>query len=111
MLLVAQLRPGELKSNCAANRLKTWLDLGTYMREASTAQDTSIRLGLYLCESFMRIWEFDRPRGIASTGFNINEDGQQCVSVTLGLLWMNDEQLGFGPTITTEDGWQFITVN
>ena len=50
----------------------------------------------------MRIWEFDRLGGIASGQFNINQDGLQFVSTILGFLWMNKEQLGFDPTITTE---------
>ena len=49
----------------------------------------------------MRVWEFDRLGGIASEQFDINEDGLQFVSTILGFLWMNEEELGFDPTIMT----------
>jgi hypothetical protein len=39
----------------------------------------------------MRLWEFDRLGGIASSSFDINEEGLQFVSAVLGYLWMNDE--------------------
>ena len=58
----------------------------------------------------MRLWEFDRLGGIASESFNINEDGLQRVSAVLGFLWLNEEQLGFDPTIVTEDDKQFIDI-
>jgi hypothetical protein len=47
----------------------------------------------------MRLWSFDRLGAIASVGFNINQDGSKFVSAVLGFLLMNDEQLGFDPTI------------
>jgi hypothetical protein len=59
----------------------------------------------------MRIWEFDRVGGIASEQFDINEDGQQFVLAVLGFLWMNNEELGFDPTIqVSEDGQRFIEI-
>jgi hypothetical protein len=44
----------------------------------------------------------------ASPSFDINKDGQQFVTVVLESLWMNDEQLGFDPTILTSDGKRYI---
>ncbi|KAK4151065.1 hypothetical protein C8A00DRAFT_45663 [Chaetomidium leptoderma] len=48
--------------------------------------------------------------GIASERFDINKHGLQFVSTVLGFLWMNDEQLGFDPTITTQDGQRLVTI-
>ena len=58
----------------------------------------------------MRIWVFDRFGGLASEQFDINHDGLQFVSTVLGFLWMSEEQLGFDPTITTEDGRRYVTI-
>ncbi|EGR46861.1 uncharacterized protein TRIREDRAFT_122898 [Trichoderma reesei QM6a] len=98
------LVPGELKSNPSADIVSnTWRDLARYVREVLAAQDTRrFVLGFTLCGSLMRIWNFDRLGGIASEKFDINKDGLQFVSTILGFLWMNEEQLGFDPTITTE---------
>lgn len=107
------LVPGELKSNPSADKAsEAWLDLGRYAREVLSAQDTRrFVLGFTICGSLMRVWAFDRLGGIASEQFNINEDGVQFVFTILGFLWMNEEQLGFDPTITTEDRRRFITIN
>ncbi|KAI9766362.1 MAG: hypothetical protein M1840_006626 [Geoglossum simile] len=85
--------PGELKSNPNADkRNDTWLDLARYARHVLTAQDThQFVLGFTLCESIMRLWEFDRLGGIASPPFDINKEGLQFVSAILGYLWMNKE--------------------
>jgi hypothetical protein len=93
------LVPGELKSNPSADTVsKAWLDLGRYAREVLAAQDSRrFVLGFTLCGSLMRLWEFDRLGGIASTRFDINQEGLQFVSAVLGFLWMNEEQLGFDP--------------
>ncbi|KAJ5318315.1 hypothetical protein N7476_004735 [Penicillium atrosanguineum] len=106
------LVPVELKSNPATDTAsKAWLDLGRYAREVLAAQDTRrFVLGFTLCGSFMRIWVFDRLGGVASERFDINEDGLQFVFTILGFLWMTDEQCGFDPTITTEDGKRFIEI-
>lgn len=106
------LVPGELKSNPSADTAsKAWLDLGRYAREVLTAQATRrFVLGFTICGSLMRIWEFDRLGGIASERFDINKDGLQFVSTILGFLWMNEEQLGFDPTIITNSGQQFIEI-
>jgi Fungal protein kinase len=106
------LVPGELKSNPDVDRhSKTWLDLGRYAREVLAAQDTRrFVLGFTLCGSTMRLWEFDRLGGIASSPFDINKDGLQFVCATLGYLWMSEEQLGFDPTIVETEGKRYIDI-
>ncbi|KAL2415158.1 hypothetical protein ABEF91_003133 [Exophiala dermatitidis] len=104
--------PGELESNPSADKAsEAWLDLGRYAREVLAAQDTRrFVLGFTLCGSLMRVWVFDRLGGIASDQFDINEDGLRFVSTILGFLWMNDEQLGFDPTIVTSGGERYIEI-
>ncbi|KAL2889273.1 hypothetical protein HOO65_030774 [Ceratocystis lukuohia] len=107
------LVPGELKSNRSADKAsESWLDLGRYAREVLAAQDTRrFVLGFTICGSLMRVWAFDRLGGIASEQFDLNEDGLRFVYTILGFLWMNDEQLGFDPTIiTTTNKERFIEV-
>ena len=58
----------------------------------------------------MRLWEYDRVEGIASPAFDINKDGRQFTSAMLGFLWMNEEQLGFDPTILISDGKRYIEI-
>ncbi|RSL83055.1 hypothetical protein CEP52_016815 [Fusarium oligoseptatum] len=107
------LVPGELKSNPSADKAsETWLDLGRYAREVLAAQDTRrFVLGFTICGSLMRVWMFDRLGGIASEQFNINDDGLQFVSTILGFLWMNEEELGFDPTIMSANQERFIEIN
>ena len=95
------LIPGELKSNPQEdNHSGTWLDLVKYVREVFGAQDTRrFVLGFTLCGSIMRLWEFDRLGGVGSQPLEINRDGQMFVSAVLGYLWMNEEELGFDPTV------------
>ncbi|KAL5406572.1 hypothetical protein PMIN04_012011 [Paraphaeosphaeria minitans] len=106
------LIPGELKSNPLDDRAsKAWLDLGRYAREVFAAQDDRrFVLGFTICGSRMRLWEFDRLGGIASESFDINEDGLQFVSAVLGFLWLNEEQLGFDPTIVTDNDKRYIDI-
>ncbi|KAI9854205.1 MAG: hypothetical protein M1813_001337 [Trichoglossum hirsutum] len=106
------LVPGELKSNPKADRQRdTWLDLARYARHVLTAQDTRrFVLGFTLCGSIMRLWEFDRLGGIASSPFDINKEGLQFVSAVLGYLWVNEEQLGFDPTIFELDGKRYMEI-
>ncbi|KAL2889274.1 hypothetical protein HOO65_030775 [Ceratocystis lukuohia] len=107
------LVPGELKSNRSADKAsESWLDLGRYAREVLAAQDTRrFVLGFTICGSLMRVWAFDRLGGIASEQFDLNEDGLRFVYTILGFLWMNDEQLGFDPTIiTTTNKERFVEV-
>ncbi|KAI0552223.1 hypothetical protein F4679DRAFT_103240 [Xylaria curta] len=104
--------PGELKSNPDADRAKsTWLDIGRYAREVLIGQDTRrFVLSFTLCGSLMRVWVFDRLGAIASDAFDINDDGQQFVYIVLGFLWMNQEDLGFDPTVIEKDGQRLITI-
>lgn len=106
------LVPGELKSNSNSDKLSTtWRDLARYAREVLTAQDTRrFVLCFTLCGSIMRLWEFDRLGGIASSSFDINRNGLQFVSAVLGYMWMNDEQLGFDSTILESDGKRYIEI-
>lgn len=59
----------------------------------------------------MRVWEFDRLGGLASEGFDINEDGARFVFTVLGFLWMTEKDLGFDPTFTVANGQRFIEIN
>ncbi|KAH0562855.1 hypothetical protein GP486_002528 [Trichoglossum hirsutum] len=106
------LVPGELKSNSKADRWRnTWLDLARYARHVLSAQDTRrFVLGFTLCGPIMRLWEFDRLGGIASPPFDINKEGLQFVSAVLGYLWMNEEQLGFDPTIFKLNGKRYMEI-
>ena len=106
------LIPGELKSNPQEdNRRSTWLDLIKYVREVFNGQDTRrFVLGFTICGSLMRLWEFDRIGGVASQPFDVNTDGQMFVSAILGYLWMNEEQLGFDPTILEGDAERYIDI-
>ncbi|KAI9765136.1 MAG: hypothetical protein M1839_005614, partial [Geoglossum umbratile] len=106
------LVPGELKSNPNADkRTDTWLDLARYARHILTTQDTRrYVLGFTLCGSIMRLWEFDRLGGIASSAFDINKEGLQFVSAILGYLLMDEEQLGFDPTIAESDGKRYMEI-
>ncbi|KAM4064203.1 hypothetical protein HRG_007198 [Hirsutella rhossiliensis] len=105
---------GELKSNPKADTASVaWIDLARYAREVFAAQDTRrFVLGFTLCGSRMRVWEFDRLGGIASEQFDINkeEGGVQFVATTLGFLRMNEEMLGFDPTVMTSGDQQYIEI-
>jgi hypothetical protein len=104
------LVPGELKKNPLADAAsKAWLDLGRYAREVLAAQDTRrFVLGFTLCGPLMRLWQFDRLGGIASSQFNIHDDALQFVSAILAFLRMDKEQLGFDPTIVSVKDMRYI---
>ncbi len=106
------LVPGELKSNPNCDTFsKAWLDLGRYVREVLAAQDRRRFVhGFTLCGPKMRLWEFDRVGAIASSAIDINQDGLRFVSAVLGYLWMNEEQLGFDPTIGESDENRYIEI-
>ncbi|KAI1354763.1 hypothetical protein F5Y01DRAFT_238943 [Xylaria sp. FL0043] len=106
------LVPGELKSNANDDTAsKAHLDIARYVKEVFTAQPTRrFVLAFTLCGDWMRLWEFDRLGGIASEKFNINKDGQRFVSTVLGFLWMDDEALGFDPTIIKSEHRQYIEI-
>ncbi|KAE8151793.1 hypothetical protein BDV25DRAFT_171141 [Aspergillus avenaceus] len=105
------LVPGVLKSNPDADTIsKTWYDLGRYVRNVFTTQDTrQFVLGFTLCGSIMRLWEFDRLGATASEPFDVNKEGTKFISVMTGYLFMDDEQLGYDPTIMcASDGTRSI---
>ncbi|OJD23732.1 hypothetical protein ACJ73_04918 [Blastomyces percursus] len=117
------LIPGELKNDPKYDkRSMAWLDLARYVREVMAprdlpSEDSAIQgsrrfvLGFTLCGSNMRLWLFDRLGGIASETFDINEDGFRFVSIILGFLQMNQQQLGYDPTIlTAADGARYIEI-
>ena len=102
---------GELKSNAAEdNHELTFLGLAQYAREVFRTQDRRFVLGFTLCGSMMRLWHFDRSGSSGSTSFDINEDGLLFVRIMLGYYLMNDEQLGFDPTIRSVDGKRWIDI-
>ena len=105
---------GELKSNPKADTASiAWIDLARYAREVLAAQDTRrFVLGFTLCGSLMRVWEFDRLGGIASEQFDINnqDGGRQFLTAILGFLWMDEDSLGFDPTIITSGGERYIEI-
>ena len=76
-------------------------DLGKYVRQVFTAQDSRrFVLGFTLCGFVMRVRLFDRLGGISSPRFDTNKDGLQLMRTLLGFIWMDEDQLGFEPTIT-----------
>ncbi|KAK7210153.1 hypothetical protein V2G26_017331 [Clonostachys chloroleuca] len=105
---------GELKSNPKADTASiAWIDLARYVREVFGAQENRrFVLGFTLCGSLMRVWEFDRLGGIASEQFDINskDGGLRFVTTILGFLRMNEEMLGFDPTIRTFGDQQYIDI-
>ncbi|KAK7224193.1 hypothetical protein V2G26_012196 [Clonostachys chloroleuca] len=105
---------GELKSNPKADTASiAWIDLARYVREVFGAQETRrFVLGFTLCGSLMRVWEFDRLGGVASEQFDINKEdgGLQFVTTILGFLLMNEEMLGFDPTIRASGDVEYIDI-
>ncbi|PHH85746.1 hypothetical protein CDD83_11231 [Cordyceps sp. RAO-2017] len=85
---------GELKSNSKADTASiAWIDLARYAREVLAAQDTRrFVLGFTLCGSLMR------------------NGGFQFVTTILGFLRMNEEELGFDPTIVKSNGERYIKI-
>ncbi|KAF1932633.1 uncharacterized protein M421DRAFT_399019, partial [Didymella exigua CBS 183.55] len=47
---------------------------------------------------------------VASEQFSVNQDGLQFVSAVIDFLWMNNEQLGFDPTILTVGDKRYIEI-
>jgi hypothetical protein len=102
---------GELKSNPVEDRQETaWIDLATYSREVFKLQDRRFVLGFTFCGSIMRLWQFDRSGSSGSCSFDINEEGLEFVKIMLGFYLMDDEQLGFDPTIKQSDGKRYIEI-
>ncbi|GAP86527.1 putative serine threonine-protein kinase Sgk2 [Rosellinia necatrix] len=106
------LIPGELKSNPKEDtESQARLDAGRYAREVFTAQPTRrFVLAFTLCGRWMRLWEFDRLGGIASTRFDVHQEGRLFVSIILGFLWMDDKSLGFDPTVIKSENQQYINI-
>lgn len=107
------LVPGELKSNPQEDTAsKARLDLAMYVKEVFTAQPTRrFILAFTLCGCWMRLWEFDRLGAISSFKFDIHKEGRRFVSTILGFLWMDNESLGFDPTIIMSGhGQQYINI-
>ena len=102
---------GELKSQAIEdNREKTFMELAQYAREVFRTQDRRFVLGFTLCGSMFRLWQFDRSGSSGSTSFDVNKDGHRFVRVMLGYYLMNEEQLGFDPTIHREKGKRWIEI-
>ncbi|KAM0264871.1 hypothetical protein ACHAQJ_000387 [Trichoderma viride] len=53
---------------------------------------------------------FDHLGGIVSARFNVNQDPLEFVTVVLGFLWMNSEQLGHDPTFITSGTSAYIEI-
>ncbi|KUI73248.1 hypothetical protein VM1G_08725 [Cytospora mali] len=107
------LIPGELKSNPKDDiASKVWLELALKVREVLAYYETRrFVLGFTLCGSLLRVWNFDRLGAIGSEAIDINQDGLRFVFTILAFLCMEEEQLGFDPTIRTrEDGKQIIEI-
>ncbi|KAJ5063752.1 hypothetical protein J3E74DRAFT_403936 [Bipolaris maydis] len=70
-----------------------------------------------LMATYARTWRaqerspFDRLGGITSKQFDIHKDRLQFVSVVLGFLCLNEEQLGFDPMIITIDDKRYIEIS
>lgn len=58
----------------------------------------------------MRLWQFDRSGGSGSHSFDINKEECKFVRIMLGDDLMNEEQLGFGPTIQQADGIRYMEI-
>ena len=102
---------GELKSQVKENKQRpVFLGLAEYAREVFRTQDRRFVLGFTLCGPVLRLWHFDRSGSSGSESFSINDDGYKFVRVMLGYFIMNDEQLGFDPTIHREDGKRWIEI-
>ena len=102
----------ELKSSGQDGLEKTWSDVMKFAREIFRHQDSRrFVLGLTLCGSTMRLWEFDRLGATTSVAFDIHKNGPFFVKTLLSFLWMNDGQLGFDPDLMEVDGQRFVKIN
>ena len=102
----------ELKSSGQDGWEKTWSDIVKYAREIFRHQDSRrFVLGLTLCGTTMRIWEFDRLGATTSKPFDIHENGLMFVKILLSFLWMDDKQLGFDPDLMEVSGQRFVRIS
>ena len=104
---------GELKSDeRGTNHEMVLIQLAQYAREVFRAQDRRFVLGFTLCGSMMRLWQFDRSGCSGSISFDVNNDGLLFVQIMLGFHLMNNEQLGFDPTIQqSKDGKRYMNIS
>ena len=106
------LVPIEIKAPGKDGWERTWLDIAKYARAILSYQDSRrFVLGITLCGSTMRLWEFDRLGATTSKAFDIHENGLHFVKILLSFLWMTDEQLGFDPDLMEVDSQRFVKVN
>ncbi|KAG5931270.1 hypothetical protein E4U60_006220, partial [Claviceps pazoutovae] len=84
---------------------------------ASNAQDMlaaqgtrRFALGFTLCESYMRVWLFDRLGGTASEQIDIHTEPIQFIKVMLGFLWMSKEDIGFDSSIRGSDDTRYMEI-
>ncbi|XXH01960.1 hypothetical protein Hte_008323 [Hypoxylon texense] len=107
------LVPGRIRCNDARDEREIWLSVARYAGEVLCSQATRrFVIAFNISGSLMRVWKFDRLGGVASDQFDIHQDGLRFVQTILGLLWMNEEQLGFDPTIkSTPLGQQYVEID
>ena len=106
------LIPIELKPLGHDGLEKTWSDIMKFAREIFRHQDSRrFVLGLTLCGSTMRLWEFDRMGATTSVAFDIHQNGLFFVKTLLSFLWMNNEQLGFDSDLMEVNGKRFLKIN
>lgn len=103
---------GQLRNNADSDdNPRAWLDFGRYANEVMSAHDGRRFVhGFTLFGDLMRFWMFDRIGGIASGSFDIHANGVRFVYTILAMHSMDDQQLGFDPTIQTADGKRFIQI-
>ncbi|KAL6695058.1 hypothetical protein J3F84DRAFT_395316 [Trichoderma pleuroticola] len=96
----------------ADNRFGSWIHVARYAREVLATQDNRrFVLGFTLCGSLMRLWSFDRLGGVASEPFDVNQNPLELITVVLGFLMMDSEQLGYDPTIVKFGTQRYIEVH
>ncbi|KAH7234023.1 uncharacterized protein BKA55DRAFT_544480 [Fusarium redolens] len=114
------LVPGKLKSNPSADKASmAWLDLGRHAREVLVAQNTRrFVLSFTICGSLMRVWAFDRLRGIAlelsltlrKMGRIIIDEMMQrapCVAGRATTCWKAHSEGRSEILLVIKDSWQY----
>ncbi|KAI9808663.1 MAG: hypothetical protein M1825_003814 [Sarcosagium campestre] len=101
----------ELKKPGMDGWVKTWSDMAKFAREIFRHQDSRrFILGVTLCGSTMRLWEFDRLGATTSKPFDIHTNAFSFIEILLSFLWMDDKQLGFDPNLMEVDGQRSIKI-